>query len=191
MNKIITLAFLFVLSPNCVFSQNDDPHIIIGNVYDEKAKSQLNIIPKIECIEYIKNTSHREGIITSILYKLYNPKSKATKIIRPHLYLLSNGKVGEEIHPDMPLVYVKQREKELIVEVDLSEYGISLPSEGIFVGLEFVDIKTEYESSIDDMISIWHNEKNKSSLSYTKYKNVFDKKNPSQGFCFGVKIKND
>jgi hypothetical protein len=114
-------------------------------------------------------------------------------VIKPHLYLASGKKVGKELLPiDVQLVYVKQTGKELIVQVDVSKYQIAIPPEGVFVGLEFVGTIEETTKILQKIgvLAICNNRENLSSLSYSKYKNVFDKEVSPMGLCFGITLRN-
>jgi hypothetical protein len=187
--KIILVVVILNLVSVAVFAQKSSDPIILNDI---KAKSQRNVIPSVELIEYIDNPSSDTCSITSILYKLNIPKNGPTKIIKPHLYLATDKKVGKELLPtDIPLVYIKQKGKEIIVEVNISKYKIALPLNGVFVGLEFTGIvkETAKGTQNDDVLSVCNNRENISSISCSKYKNIFDKEtDTSMGLCFSLEV---
>lgn len=166
---------------------------VLGPVNDTAAQAQTNVIPGVELIEYVGNTSSAKGIITGIVYKLNNSRHKPTKVIKPHLYRVSGKKTGEELLPaNVPQVNVTSKGKQIMLHVDISEYNIDLPPDGVFVGIEYVGTNPADEKKVHPL-AVWRNEFNTSSVSYSKYNNVFDKDSLtfSRGFCFGIQIKND
>jgi hypothetical protein len=121
------------------------------------------------------------------------PKNDPTKVIKPHLYLATDKKTGKELLPiDIPSVYVKEKGKEIVVRVDISKYKITLPPDGVFLGLEFVGIDktTAKKPNEGEELGICNNRENTNSVSCSKYKGVFDKEtDASMGLCFSVEIQ--
>jgi hypothetical protein len=185
-NILIIAVFVF----NLVTVNLSAQQIVIGHLNDTAAKTQTNIIPGVELIEYIGNPSSVKGTITAIIYKLNNDK-KPTKIIKPHLYRASGKEVGEEMLPtNISPTRLTSKGKHLTLQIDISKENIKFPPEGIFVGIEYVDIELTGKEKFQPL-TVWRDELNTSSISYSKYKNVFDKDTLtfSRGFCFGVQVE--
>jgi hypothetical protein len=167
--------------------------IVLGTINDTAAKAQTNVIPGVELIEYVGNTSSSKGAITGIVYKLNNSKHKPTKVIKPHLYRVSGKTVGEELLPtNVSPVNVTSKGKRITLQVDISKYNIELPPDGVFIGIEYIGTNPADKKKVHPL-TVWRNEFNTSSLSYSKYNNVFDKDSLtfSRGFCFGIQIKSE
>jgi hypothetical protein len=167
--------------------------IVLGAVNDTEAKTETNIIPGVELIEYVGNTLSVKGKITAIVYSLNNSDSKPIRIIKPHLYKVSGKKVGEELLPtDIAPIRVTTRGKRITLQVDISKYKIELPVDGVFVGIEFTGTEPE-DVNRTHPLTVWRNELNTSSISFMKYKNTFrtDERTLSQGLCFGIQIKEE
>jgi hypothetical protein len=168
--------------------------IVLGPINDANPqKMQRNIIPEVELIQYVENSSGKKGKITAVVYKLNNSRHKPTKIIKPHLYRASGKKIGEALLPtDISPVSVTHKGKEITLQVDISKYKIALPPEGVFVGLEYVGTNPA-DNKVAHPLTVWRNELNTSSQSYSKYKNVLDKDSISYslGLCFGIQIETE
>lgn len=156
---IIGLLILF-----SYYSWSAEP-ITIWKMNDKGKKTlPLYCSSGVEIIEYIPNHEKHKGKVCAILYQLENKKDrkKAMSVIKPHLYTVLAGKqLGIELLPvDVPLIYLKEKEKKIILTVDLSRYEIDMPQEGLFVGLEYlgeVDHETDndYQAS-SSPFGMWH-----------------------------------
>jgi hypothetical protein len=187
-NVLIIAVFVFNLTAVDLSAQQ----IVLGHLHDTAAKTQTCVIPGMELIEFVGNTSSVKGTITAIVYKLNNAKHKPTKIVKPHLYKVSGKNVGEELLPtNMPTTRLTSKGKQLRLQIDVSKYNIELPPEGVFVGIEYVDIELTDKKDMIQPLTAWHDEYHYSSISYSKYKNVIEKDTLtfSKGYCFGVQVE--
>jgi hypothetical protein len=152
--KLKNFVCLFLLL--CFYSNISatDP-IIIGQWYNDNktSKSAMYFLAGTEFIELIANNTLQKGTVNAILYKLENKKKRTTiSVIKPHLYaVLADKKMGKELLPDnIPLAYLEEKGKEVVLRIDISKYKISLPPEGVFVGLEYMgEVKSITDKDID------------------------------------------
>jgi hypothetical protein len=185
---LIVIMAISNLASSGIPVRNFNSEIVLGE--SNTAKVRRNIVPGVEVIEYVGNPSLYKGTITTIMYQLSNTNNKSTKIIKPHLYQASSDKKidKELLSENVSLVKVEEKGKKIILQIDVSKYKISFPKDGIFIGLEFVEVISGKGEKIDPVLAIWRDDENTSSISFSKYKNVFDKKIDVNGFCFTIKI---
>lgn len=164
-NKIINLDEV-VISKNIVSTS------LLG--YTDFKKNQVAFIGKgIETVVFIENSEKKSLFIKSFLFKVGKLKSKIA--IRIHFYKKRVDKFepGEEIFVDDVVEYLHENTNG-VVEINIGEYGLQLPIDGGFVGVESLgvfDEKTKkYEDAklFDDNLGLEYNSKLQQSLTYAR-----------------------
>jgi hypothetical protein len=113
--------------------------------------------------------------------------------------VLPGKKLGKDLLPDdIPLVYVEERGKEVLVKADISKYKIALPSEGVFVGLEYLgEVTNKTDKTIiktETSFGIWHiytTEPTPDDITYSKWKRKLEDDLPKTEpwLClFGIEV---
>ena len=92
----------------------------------------------LETVVFLENTFHENKIIKSFLCNVKKRKSY-TSAIRIHMYEkgLDDLSPGKEITNDNIIHYLEGTSNE-IVEIELSSYNLTFPTEGLFVGIEWL-----------------------------------------------------
>ncbi|MDR0558902.1 MAG: hypothetical protein LBG92_01920 [Prevotellaceae bacterium] len=176
-NNILNIVTLIIVSVTGIYAQTNSVNTVIGNINDTaKYANTTNVIQGVELIEYIPNLENYTGLIKTVIYRLQNHSKKPVKLIKPHLYEVDGEKPGKELLPDIPIHEFSEKGKKITVRIDISKNNISLPSKGIFVGLEFAGMINENENTNNDILTVWNNRKgNPHSLSYSRYKDKLEK----------------
>jgi hypothetical protein len=136
--------------------------------YTNLKKSQTPALGKgIETVVFIENIVDKPLHIKSFLFKLREAKKKAT--IRIHFYKLLPDKFepGEEISTTDIIHSIDEKTKEL-VEIDVAQYGLYLPIEGGFVGIESLGILDEKTENIEDHFGFEFNSKLDKSITFSR-----------------------
>lgn len=100
-----------------------------------KLKHNLSIGKFIQIAEFIENPFKAPVLIKSFSFKLIEVRGRP--IYRLHLYRKHETEniPGEDILTK-DLVYSLNEEAKGLVEIDLAEYGVELPPDGIYIALE-------------------------------------------------------
>jgi len=172
---------------------------VLGRIDDKGKLATIRCYAGMEIIEYVKNSAQQKGTIQSILYKISNRQKKRIGVFRPHLYVATQGeKPGKELLPqDIPLVYVKEQGKEVILKIDISNCNINATQEdGVFVGLEFLGEQKDGKTvESDTPFGIWHiilDTPGADDITYIKWKGKITDNLPEKepwGCFFGIEIK--
>lgn len=141
--KVIALEEVVILN-------NNDKKILLGYT-DKRKKISISGSKGFEICEFINNPYKSEKTIKSFLFKIKRKKSFRTAI-RLHFYNKKDDKIapGNEILKEDIIYYFDGKIKDLI-EVDVSSYNIQLPSEGAFVGIEWLGIVDQNGSFIENI----------------------------------------
>lgn len=130
--KIITLNEVVISKKNLTFSK-------LGYTKCKK-KTTLSASRGFQLCVYIENTFQEKKVIKSVLFKVKRRDNFKTAI-RIHFYKKQIEKLepAEEILTEDIIRYFDEKSKENI-EIDVSKYGLELPIEGAFVGIEWLGI---------------------------------------------------
>ncbi len=122
---------------------------------NKKKKLNLSSFKGSEIVVFIKNNSGKDKDINSFLFKIKRQEKYKTAV-RIHLYKKATDKIypGAEILTEDIIQYLDGKLKGL-VEVDVSKYGIELPFEGAFVGIEWLGIVDEKTGKFLEGIENW------------------------------------
>lgn len=107
----------------------------LGYIKNKKSKNTTGVSEGLEVAVFISNKYNFPVKINSIQFKVEKIKSKAA--FRIHLYKKSENNLfpQEELLHDNKIQYLEPDTNGL-VEVDLSDYNIILPKDGVFVSIE-------------------------------------------------------
>lgn len=136
--------------------------------YTNKKKSQSSGLGKgIETVVFIENIANKPLYIQSFLFNLREAKKKAT--IRIHFYKLLPNKFepGEEINAEDIIHLIDEKNKGL-VEIDVAQYGLYLPSEGAFVGIESLGVLDEKTENRESYFGFEFNSKLDKSITFSR-----------------------
>jgi hypothetical protein len=141
--KIITL--------NEVVIQNKKKSFSFLGHSTKKRKISISGSKGFEICEFIENPYKTEKTIKSFLFKIKRRKDYKTAV-RIHFYKKLDTKLepNNEILKQDVVYYFDGKIKEL-VEVDVSNYNIELPSEGAFIGIEWLGILNEKGDFVEDL----------------------------------------
>jgi len=130
-NEIFLTRRTYVLDEIIVTNKNI---VTIGSI-DEKKKISVGIGKGIEQVFYIENNLNKTLLVKSFLFKVDKVKKKTA--VRVHLYGLSANKFepGDELIQSEIIHYLDEKTKG-IIEIDVSDHGLEIPLNGVFVGLE-------------------------------------------------------
>lgn len=92
-----------------------------------------------EIVLYIKNTGNAKAMVKSFSFKVKKWGEHQTAF-RVHFYEKTAGSTvpGNEIILDDIVVYSNSKSK--LVEIDVSQYNIELPADGLFAGVEWLGV---------------------------------------------------
>lgn len=107
----------------------------LGYIKKPKSKNIIGVSEGLEVAVFIKNDFEYPVKISSVKFNVKKVKSRVA--YRIHLYKNSenNSYPKEELLIDNKIEYLEVNTKGL-VSVDLSEYNITLPKEGVFISIE-------------------------------------------------------
>ena len=120
-----------------IVKPNNGEYYELGFIKENK-KSTLSSVLGVEVVCFVENNSNKEQIIKSFLCKIYK-RENFTSAVRLHFY----KKVKESLKPDKEITteniicYLEGKSKK-IQEIDLTQYFITLPEEGAFIGIEWL-----------------------------------------------------
>lgn len=205
-NKIINLE-------EVIISKKHSHELSLMGFLEYKKKFDISGGMGIETSVFIENTHNTPKHIKSFLFKVKR-KEKHKTAIRIHFYrkLLDKSEPGEELLNEDIIKYIDEKTTGLI-EIDVSSFGLELPIEGAFVGLEWLgildensgkfvegkkswnDTKIEYNDFVNKPLTfirnrfkmeVWDNTENlkKEFENYLKIKNY-------PNASFGIKVYND
>ena len=132
----------------------DTPDVLLGELNSKKSRKGQTISADSKVAYYFENTTREDGVyLKSMLFKVAKVKHKTEariKIYKKHDYVQDtyHPKTGAKFSyatfiPGDPIatqeiiVFLEPGQKG-VVEVDLTEYGIIMPEEGLFLSLEGV-----------------------------------------------------
>lgn len=159
---------------------------ILGYIHLKKEISS-GIGKGIEVVVFIENNTNKPLFIKSFLFNLNKFRNKDK--IRIHFYEIHSDKFepGNEINKD-DIIYNLDGVDEKKIEINISQYGLYLPSEGGFIGLESLGINDLYpEGLIGSKKNIDFDLNSKVKKSWTFIKNRF-KDNKWGHINFGTSI---
>ncbi|MFH6943714.1 hypothetical protein [Flavobacterium sp. FlaQc-50] len=178
-----------------------------------KKKIGISGAKGMQVCAFVENPSEKEKFIKSFLFKIKRSEKYKTAI-RIHFYKKATDKIypGEEILTENIIKYLNGKTKG-IVEVDISMYGIELPAEGAFVGVEWLgildektgefienkenwsDTSIEYNDAINEPLTFIKSRLKKNTWSNTenlkKDFESFDKFKNYPNASFGIEVFND
>ncbi|RZK48808.1 MAG: carboxypeptidase-like regulatory domain-containing protein [Pedobacter sp.] len=96
----------------------------------------------------VKNPGNLQAQIKAIHYNINSKFSQPNEaLVRPQLYRIDpqTGKPGESILMNPNIIHVKKGNQPLVI--NLNHLGITLPPEGIYIGLEWLGTATWYTLS--------------------------------------------
>ncbi|MDR1896611.1 MAG: hypothetical protein LBR10_07470 [Prevotellaceae bacterium] len=204
-NRYLALIKIFLIAAytNGVFAQQifdtivldkveilPQQRIILGAV-NEKVSSRCHIVP-LELITHVENPSQKQGIITTVLYKLENTENNRIGIIKPHVYSVVDKQLGKEfLSGEITPVFVNRHGRRIILKVDISKYKINLPPEGVFVGLEYLGcseneklILSDSPNSSDSPFAIYYDNTSFNTSYHRRGKKI--EKREHGRYCFGI-----
>lgn len=113
----------------------NDKKIKLGFVDTKKTNDKVGVSIGLEVAVFIKNDLNYPAKINSILFNVNKTKNKI--LYRVHLYVRSNDGLypTDDLITENIIQTIEPNTKGLI-EIDLSMLGITLPKEGVFVGIE-------------------------------------------------------
>lgn len=130
-------------------------HITLGLINEKKMLS-IGGSKGIETVIFIENLEREEKTIKSFLFNVKR-KDKYLTAVRFHLYKKHENKFqpGEEImqHDIVKLINGKTKGE---ISIDLSTFGLTIPVEGIFAGIELLGILDEKTGEFIDGSSKWN-----------------------------------
>lgn len=146
--KIYLLPMAYIL--NEVVVTNNEKYESLG-LADENKKYNLGIGKGLEEVLFIENKSKKTLIIKSFLFRIKKVNNKIA--VRVHFYSLNPNKFEpkDELLTKNIIYYLEEKTKG-IVEINVQEYGIELPKEGAFVGIEALGVVNEIDGSFDDEV---------------------------------------
>ena len=117
--------------------------------HNESKKLRISSSKGLEILVFIENNANKETMIKSFMCKIIKNKS-FTSAVRLHFYNKDPEKLypNEEITNDNIITYLKGNINKNL-EIDLTKYGLYLPIEGIFIGLEWLG---EYDELNDTFL---------------------------------------
>ena len=165
------------------------------NIYPEKMEEQIvgnsGTIPKgsmyldthgQQTAMFIENSKKIEGVLAGVRYYL-SKKGNTEAPLRIHIYSTDTltGKPLDELLPQM--VVVKPSTGKGWMSVNLLEFDIQVPQEGIFVGIEGV--------FPDDQLEFYDNYEYENQINEEKYdQHILDKISYGQRIGYNFKGKN-
>jgi hypothetical protein len=123
---------------NEIIVVNSKKEIITLGYIQNKQKTNLTAYKGIEIVVYLDNPTKQPKIINSFLFKMKKNGNNKTAV-RIHIYKKKNNDLvpSEEITNVEILHFIDKKSKEL-VEIDIKDYSIEFPSDGAFVGIEWL-----------------------------------------------------
>ena len=123
---------------NEIIIVNSKKEIISLGYTQNKQKTKLAAYKGIEIVVYIDNPYKEAKIINSFLFKM-KKKDNSKTAVRIHFYKKKINELFpcEEITNVEIIHFIDKKSKE-IVEIDIKDYGIEFPSDGAFVGIEWL-----------------------------------------------------
>lgn len=113
----------------------NDKKIKLGFIEAEKTNDKVGVSIGLEIAEFIKNDLNYPAKINSILFKVKKVKTKVS--YRVHLYLPSkNGFYPTDDLITENIIQTIEPNAKGLIEINLAMLGITLPKEGVFVGIE-------------------------------------------------------
>lgn len=110
----------------------------IGYSNEKLTSNFISISKGIEICAFIENSEKKEYKIESILFNV--KKTKNNIKYRVHIYKQSNNNLSPGIElTNVNIINEIEKNTKGIIEVNLSEYNIILPLEGVFVSIEGID----------------------------------------------------
>ena len=116
---------------------------------NSKIKSLLSAIKGMEICTYIENPYHEVKTIHSVLFKIRNPNK--TKLgFRLHLYELDTikKKPSKDLLDQNIIITIENKGKN-VIEYDVSAYNLELPSNGAFIGIEWLGELNDINNFVD------------------------------------------
>jgi hypothetical protein len=177
--------------------------IELGYIKKSSLKAYGSSRKNTEFAVFIPNKTGKNAMIKTLLYKLRQDSDVKTAL-RVHIYSIAeNGFVpGKELIPINKVLYLEGKHPmSKVVSFDVSDLGIVLPVEGIFVGLEWIGLVNENEmykkGSIENIPYILTTNLIDEKVSFTKgyfTKDMWkifdsqskDKGEKNQNFAFGL-----
>ncbi|MBP6755508.1 MAG: hypothetical protein KA210_05110 [Bacteroidia bacterium] len=164
-NKVINLD-------EVVISKNNLATSLLG--YTDLKKYQYAGIGKgLETVVFIENNAKKPLYISSFLFKVQKVKKKTA--IRIHFYKkqLDKFEPGKEILTEDIVEYLDENTQGL-VEINIAKYGLELPIEGSFVGIEALGVfdnitKTYVDTRIlEENLGLEYNTKIDKSITFLR-----------------------
>lgn len=172
-NDTIFLKKKVINLDEVIISKNNLATSLLGYT-DLKKYQYIGIGKGLETVVFIENNAKKPLYISSFLFKVRKLKKKTA--IRIHFYKnrLEKFEPGEEILTEDIVEYLDENTQGL-VEIKIAKYGLELPIEGSFVGIEALgvfdnitktyvdtrmfeeDLGLEYNTKIDKSITFLRN----------------------------------
>ena len=181
--KIYLIPRTFELKEVVVTNQKT---VVLGNNYKKRSLDLMALIKdKFELSFFIENSLKKPSLIKSFKFYYTKKSDKLKYILRFKMYKkIENSDYSNDL-VEMPnhVFEIKEKQtKESIYTIDLSNYDLILPLEGVFVSLEVIDI-------IDENNTEFSNNSNQnghllyisSSEKYPKNHTMFNFKNQRFG----------
>ncbi len=125
-----------VLNEIIITNSKKDNETHIG-YNDFKKKFSISGSKGIECAVFIENTFNIEKKISSFLFKL-EKKNKNRIAVRIHLYKKNDANEPSNELIDSDIIFYINKGSKGQFDVELSSYNLTLPLEGVFIGLEWL-----------------------------------------------------
>lgn len=155
-NKVLLNAKSIKLK-EIVVSASKKSTPILGE-FEGKRKKYISVNRENQFASYFENRDHQKLMLKSFLFKVSKVKDKT--VLRIHVY--RKMEYNKIIHPDIAIqekdiVKILEPGTKGVVEVNLAEYAIEMPDDGVFIGIEGLasyDKSGNPYSDIDELTQI-------------------------------------
>ncbi|SDB85297.1 peptidase associated/transthyretin-like domain-containing protein [Williamwhitmania taraxaci] len=104
---------------------------------NNKKEVRIGAESGLECAVLVENETGLESPIKSLLFR-FKQNEKTKTVIRIHLYSCNSNRMPDKELINENLVVYITPQNDGIIDYDISKFGITLPVNGVFVGMEWI-----------------------------------------------------